>query len=65
MLLVDTVVHHGHLHAVSPGSGQTGERRRADHGRPAVEVEVIRQARVDVSSDVRLEEVPADGCKGH
>src|SRR6476619_6172486 len=24
MLLVDTVVHHGHLHAVSPCSGQAG-----------------------------------------
>ena len=51
MLLVDPVVDNRDLDAITLRSGQLRELGRADDGWPTVEVEVVREARVDPRSD--------------
>ena len=56
MLVVDAVVDHRDLDAVTPRPRQRRERRRPEHRRPAVQVEVVREARVDALRDAGLEQ---------
>ena len=56
VLLVDAVVDDGHLDAVALRTCRRRELGSPDHGRALVEVEVIREARVDPGRDPRVQQ---------
>jgi hypothetical protein len=57
MLVVDAVVDHRDFHALTARAGQAGERRRAEDGRPAIQVQVVGVARVDPLHGVGVEQL--------
>ena len=57
VLVIDAVVDDGHLHAVAARARQPRERGRAEHRRPAVQVERVRVARIDAVRGLDLEEI--------
>ena len=57
VLVVDAVVDDGDLDTLTSGSRQRAELRSAEHRRPAVEVEVVREARVHPGGDPTIHEL--------